>query len=107
MEVRLSKWGNSLAMRVPKSAAESLRLEAGQTVDVVVADGKLRLRPVTAHGGYRLADLIAEAERLGLENAPPFENWEEAEVEWPVYEVSDQERQGARSASKTRRAKRR
>ena len=45
MEVKISKWGNSLAVRLPKEIAERLRLVEGQTVEVRPKEGGLELRP--------------------------------------------------------------
>jgi antitoxin MazE len=45
VEVKISRWGNSLAVRLPKELAERLALSEGQTVDVESKDGALELRP--------------------------------------------------------------
>ena len=63
MQVRIAKWGNSLAVRLPKAIAEDLGLAVGQPVDVAIERGAVRLKPSTAQ--VRLSDLVAEAERLG------------------------------------------
>ena len=36
--MRVSKWGNSLAIRLPASVVEALRLKEGDEVEVLVAD---------------------------------------------------------------------
>ena len=36
--MRVSKWGNSLAIRLPASVVEALRLKEGDEVEVRVAD---------------------------------------------------------------------
>jgi len=46
MRVRVQKWGNSLALRIPKPFAAEAHLEHGSMVDVSVADGKLVVVPV-------------------------------------------------------------
>ena len=35
--MRVSKWGNSLAVRLPKALVDKLRLKAGDELDVVAA----------------------------------------------------------------------
>ncbi|CAL8971130.1 hypothetical protein RHODGE_RHODGE_01975 [Rhodoplanes serenus] len=78
MKVKVSKWGNSLGVRLPKAAAEAAGLSEGSEVDVVVEGRELRLKPSAAGLGYtryRLADLVAEAKRLGPENEPPTVDW--------------------------------
>jgi antitoxin MazE len=44
----LKRWGNSLAVRIPASAAAKLALSEGQDVEVEVEDGTLTVRPHTA-----------------------------------------------------------
>lgn len=75
MQVRVSRWGNSLAVRLPKSVADHLRLEEGQTVDLEVQNGSVRLRPVGPRKHPTLAELVAEAKRLGPEHEPEIVDW--------------------------------
>ncbi|HEV7921011.1 MAG TPA: AbrB/MazE/SpoVT family DNA-binding domain-containing protein [Thermoanaerobaculia bacterium] len=46
MKTRIQKWGNSLALRIPKPFAEEARLAEDSTVDVTVRNGKLIVMPV-------------------------------------------------------------
>ena len=41
MKTKVQKWGNSLAVRIPKPFAEELGLEPHTAVEVTVEDGKL------------------------------------------------------------------
>lgn len=41
MKTRIQKWGNSLALRIPKPFAEEARLVEDATVDLTVRNGKL------------------------------------------------------------------
>jgi len=41
MKTRIQKWGNSLALRIPKPFAEEARIVEDSTVDVTVRNGKL------------------------------------------------------------------
>ena len=47
MRVRIQKWGNSLALRIPKVFAVEVRLTPDAPVDVSVVDGKLVVESVT------------------------------------------------------------
>jgi len=47
MRTRVQKWGNSLALRIPKSFATEVGLERETSVEVSLADGKLVITPVT------------------------------------------------------------
>jgi antitoxin MazE len=46
MRTRVQKWGNSLALRIPKSFAVEVGLEHDAPVDVSLIDGKLIVAPV-------------------------------------------------------------
>ena len=46
MQTRIQKWGNSLALRIPKSFAAESHLEQGMLVDVSLLDGKLLVTPI-------------------------------------------------------------
>jgi antitoxin MazE len=75
MKVKITKWGNSLGVRVPKAAAESAGLKDGTEVDVLVDGRELRIRRSIPLTRYRLEDLIAEMKRLGPENVPETVDW--------------------------------
>jgi antitoxin MazE len=42
--VRVAKWGNNLAVRIPKAVAEQARLQEGDAVSIEVVDGHIELR---------------------------------------------------------------
>lgn len=39
--MRVSKWGNSLAIRLPASVVEALELREGDDIEVIVADERV------------------------------------------------------------------
>jgi len=46
MDIQISKWGNSLAMRIPADLAKQLGVGEGDTLDAqITVDGTLSLRP--------------------------------------------------------------
>ena len=47
MKTRVQKWGNSLALRIPKSFADEVGLQKETPVEVSLADGKIIVTPVT------------------------------------------------------------
>lgn len=55
MRASLAKWGNSLAVRVPKEVAASVGLREGAALDLTVEDGALVLR----RRRYDLDELVA------------------------------------------------
>lgn len=46
MLTKIQKWGHSLGLRIPKSQADELGIEAGAPVDVSVRRGELVVRAV-------------------------------------------------------------
>jgi antitoxin MazE len=57
MKTTAQKWGNSLAIRVPKSVAVQVGLKAQDDLDIEVQDGNVVLKPHLRRV-YRLEDLI-------------------------------------------------
>lgn len=45
MKTTIQKWGNSLAVRIPRPFAEEIRLEENTTVDLSIRGGKLVIVP--------------------------------------------------------------
>ena len=56
MDVRIQKWGNSLAMRLPKALSQDAGLGEGTWVDVQVVDGAVVAKPLDPR--YDLAELL-------------------------------------------------
>jgi antitoxin MazE len=75
LRVRVTKWGNSLGLRLPKAAAEAVGLKPGSEVDIAVEGRELRVRQPLPITHYRLADLVAEMKRLGPESEPETVQW--------------------------------
>ena len=70
MQTRIQKWGNSLALRIPKSFAIETQIEQDTLVDVSLEDGKLIVSPIAP--AYTLEALL---EQVTEENR-------HAEIDW-------------------------
>jgi antitoxin MazE len=46
MKTRVQKWGNSLALRIPKSFAIEVGIQRETSVEVSLANGKLIITPI-------------------------------------------------------------
>lgn len=67
MKAQMVKWGNSLAVRIPKSVAEKAKLKEGDSLEIeAVAEGHVELR--RAAKIPTLAQLISQ---ITLENRYP------------------------------------
>jgi antitoxin MazE len=75
MKVKIAKWGNSLAVRLPKRLAEELALTPGKTVELRRDGSRLAIETAATPKipRYRLEDLLAEIQP-GTE-APPSVEW--------------------------------
>ena len=56
MHVQLSKWGNSLGLRLPRALAQQIGVQEGQSVNVIADGGRLIIEPVTK--AWRIEDLL-------------------------------------------------
>jgi len=57
MQTKIQKWGNSLAVRIPKPFVKEAHLAYGTPVDLSVDAGKIIIDP-HAEPEYRLDDLL-------------------------------------------------
>lgn len=57
MRTRVAKWGNSLAVRIPRDCAKELGLGEGAAVEMTITDHQLVLGPVPRE--YGLEELVA------------------------------------------------
>jgi antitoxin MazE len=48
MLTKVQKWGNSLALRIPKAFALDAQLESESVVEISLVDGQIIIKPVTA-----------------------------------------------------------
>jgi antitoxin MazE len=71
MTTLLAKWGNSLALRIPKSVAAEVDVHDGDAVDVSVHDGVIVVRPAATR--YSINDLAA---RITPRNRHRETDWE-------------------------------
>ncbi len=71
MKSQIGRWGNSLAIRIPKHVVEALNLNADDVVECFVEDGKLVIQPIQALPELTLEQLLAEP----MEPSEPEVDW--------------------------------
>lgn len=59
MLIQAQRWGNSLAVRIPRAFAAEVGIEEGTEVDISLDEGAIRLRPVSGPK-CRLEDLLEQ-----------------------------------------------
>jgi antitoxin MazE len=75
MKVTIAKWGNSTAVRLPKSVSTDLGLVPGVQLDLVIKDEGILLRTPAKASKQLLAEMLAEAKRLGPGFEPETIDW--------------------------------
>lgn len=65
MRTRVQKWGNSLAVRIPKSFAEEIGLQDDSPVDLRLSRGRLVLEP-SAPQPPTLDDLLTKVRKSNI-----------------------------------------
>jgi len=65
MTSRIQKWGNSLALRLPKALASEFHLQQGSAVELRVVDGKLVVEP-HREPEYKLSELLKGVNKRNL-----------------------------------------
>ena len=58
MRGRVQKWGNSLAIRIPKPIAKDSNIDTGSVVELQLAEGSVVITPVKGPE-YSLQELVA------------------------------------------------
>ena len=48
MDATVQKWGNSLALRIPKSLAKDVDIQQGSVVELEVVEGEMVVKPKKA-----------------------------------------------------------
>jgi antitoxin MazE len=65
MIVKIQKWGNSLALRIPKAFTREINIEDGSKVNLVLEDGKLMIIPMELKH-YKLSELLLQIHENNL-----------------------------------------
>ncbi len=65
MQVRVQKWGNSLAVRIPKPLAEDAEVREGTVLNLALSEGKVVATPVKKRK-LSLKQLLAKVSRKNL-----------------------------------------
>ena len=82
MKTSVQKWGNSLAVRIPKSFAEDLGFRNNSSVDMSLEEGAIVIKPDRA-GDWSLDALLSEVTDENIHSA-----WEAEGVEFQKEEVA-------------------
>ncbi|MBI5402857.1 MAG: AbrB/MazE/SpoVT family DNA-binding domain-containing protein [Ignavibacteriae bacterium] len=78
MSTKIQKWGNSLAIRIPKSYAEALKFDEGSDVKFKIVKGKLIISRKRKQE-FRLEDLLDNVAEKNLHKEIVFGKTREKE----------------------------
>jgi len=67
MLTKVQKWGNSLALRIPKAFALDAQLENDSFVEINIIEGQIVITPVVAPS-WTLEELLAGINKNNLHN---------------------------------------
>ncbi len=65
MQTKIQKWGNSLAIRIPKSFALNINLKQDELVDLSVDESKIVITPIERKE-YSLEELLKGVSKNNL-----------------------------------------
>ena len=65
MESRVSVWGNSLGLRIPKAFAKEIGLKSGSKVRLEMEKGKIVVKPITKYSLKSIVDQITPENQSG------------------------------------------
>lgn len=63
MEVTISKWGNSLGVRLPMALSSKGDFQPGTKLKLELKDGEIVLKPINTRPKYKLEQLIKETDK--------------------------------------------
>ncbi len=73
MKTIIQKWGNSLAIRIPKSFAAEVKIESETEVDLRVKNGQLIISPIKKEK-YNLQTFLSEITDSNIHEEIDFGN---------------------------------
>jgi len=71
MHVQVQKWGNSLALRIPKTYAKETNVRQGSAVELTLVEGKLVVTPIEK-SSYKLKNLMAHVHKDNIHGEQDF-----------------------------------
>ena len=66
MLVKVQKWDNSLAVRIPRAFAGEINITENSSVNLTLIDGSINLKPIENNYECNLEDLIEQVNESNL-----------------------------------------
>ncbi|MDB6021044.1 MAG: SpoVT/AbrB domain protein [Pedosphaera sp.] len=71
MQATIQKWGNSLALRIPKAFAQQTKVKQGSRVSLTLKNGRVIMEPMKRRK-YTLQELVS---KITPRNRHPETDW--------------------------------
>ena len=72
MTTKITKWGNSYGVRIPKEIMTELGLAEGVEFDMDIVDGGIQIKPIKSKKKYSLEELLAQ---IPTDHVPEIIDW--------------------------------
>ena len=72
MRAKVQKWGNSLALRLPKALAEEANVQHGSPVEITIRGNKIVIEAMRERKRYDLDELLAGVKPENLHGETDF-----------------------------------
>jgi len=72
MHTVVQKWGNSLAVRIPKSFADQTKISNGSKVDLSLQKNKLVISPINNENEYSLDSFLSKIDSSNIHTKADF-----------------------------------
>jgi len=69
MKATVQKWGNSLAIRIPKNISMDARVSEGSNINIMIENGNIILSPTTKE--YSLKELLKKITNKNIHSETP------------------------------------
>jgi len=72
MRVQIQKWGNSLALRIPRAFAKETHIENNSVVDLNLENNHLVISPIDEFEDFSLSSMLSEISKENLHESIDF-----------------------------------
>jgi len=72
MRIKIQKWGNSLALRIPKAFAKETNISDKSIVNLSIEDHHLVISPIDELDEYELDSLLSQIDQTNLHSEIDF-----------------------------------
>ena len=72
MRIKIQKWGNSLALRIPKAFAKETNISDKSIINLSIEDHHLVISPIDELDEYELDSLLSQIDQTNLHSEIDF-----------------------------------